>query len=60
MRVTEAFAIPDLDKAIKWHCKYARQNGIHVSPTFMIDGLVQADIGSRDTVESWAERALGG
>ncbi|MEI7714350.1 MAG: thioredoxin domain-containing protein [Rhodospirillales bacterium] len=60
VRVTEAFAIPDLDKAIKWHCKYARQNGIHVSPTFMIDGLVQADIGSRDTLESWAERALGG
>ena len=60
VRVTEAFAIPDLDKAVKWHCKYARQNGIHVSPTFMIDGLVQADIGSRDTIESWAERALGG
>ena len=41
VKLAEAFAIPDLDREIKWHCKYARQNGIHVSPTFMIDGLVQ-------------------
>lgn len=27
----EAFAIPDFDREIKWHRKYARQNGIHVS-----------------------------
>lgn len=54
--VKEAFAISDLDKEIKWHCKYARQNGIHVSPTFMIDGLVQADMSSGDEVESWVKR----
>ncbi|MCX5579760.1 DsbA family protein [Kaistia terrae] len=52
----EAFAIPDLDREIKWHCKYARQNGIHVSPTFMIDGLVQPDLSSGDAVEAWASR----
>lgn len=55
-----AFAIPDLDREIKWHCKYARQNGIHVSPTFMIDGLVQADISSGDAVADWAARLLKG
>ena len=58
VKVTEAFAIPDLDREIKWHCKYARQNGIHVSPTFMIDGLVQADISSGDAVADWASRLL--
>ncbi len=52
----EAFAIPDLDREIKWHCKYARQNGIHVSPTFMIDGLVQADMSSGDDVEAWVRK----
>ena len=52
----KAFAIPDLDREIKWHCRYARQNGIHVSPTFMIDGLVQSDLGSGDAVSKWAER----
>lgn len=58
VELADAFAIPDLDREIKWHCRYARQNGIHVSPTFMIDGLVQADIGSGDAVEDWAARLL--
>ena len=26
VKLAEAFAIPDLDREIKWHCKYARQN----------------------------------
>jgi hypothetical protein len=54
-----AFAIPDLDREVKWHCKYARQNGIHVSPSFMIDGLVQADMSSGDAVEAWVTRLRG-
>jgi len=56
LELAEAFAIPDLDKEIKWHCKYARQNGIHVSPTFMIDGLVRADMGSGDPVADWVAK----
>ena len=58
VQLAEAFAIPDLDREIKWHCKYARQNGIHVSPTFMIDGLVQPDISSGDAVADWAAKLL--
>jgi protein-disulfide isomerase len=58
VKLAEAFAIPDLDREIKWHCKYARQNGIHVSPTFMIDGLVQADMSSGDTIADWAAHLL--
>ena len=58
VKLRGAFAIPDLDREIKWHCKYARQNGIHVSPTFMIDGLVQADMSSGDTVSDWESRLL--
>ena len=54
--LAEAFAIPDLDREIKAHCRYARQNGIHVSPTFMVDGLVQADISSGDSVADWVTR----
>ncbi|WP_267552776.1 thioredoxin domain-containing protein [Rhizobium rhizogenes] len=56
IQLKEAFSIPDLDREIKWHCKYARQNGIHVSPTFMIDGLVQADMSSGDEVEAWVKK----
>ena len=56
LMLAAAFAIPDLDREVKWHCKYARQNGIHVSPTFMIDGLVRADMSSGDSVDDWAAR----
>jgi hypothetical protein len=59
VQLAEAFAIPDLDREIKWHCKYARQNGIHVSPTFMIDGLVQTDMSSGDPVSAWVAKLLG-
>jgi protein-disulfide isomerase len=59
VKVAEAFAIPDLDREIKFHCKYARQNGIHVSPTFMVDGMVQADMSSGDAVEDWVKRLMG-
>jgi protein-disulfide isomerase len=60
VKLAAAFDIPDLDKVLKWQCKYARQNGIHVSPTFMVDGLVQADLGSGDDVAVWAERLMAG
>ena len=59
LSLAAAFAQPALQTAVKWHAKYARQNGIHVSPTFMVDGLVQADLGSGDPVETWLARLLG-
>jgi len=58
VKLAEAFAIPDLDREIKWHCRYARQNGIHTTPTFTIDWLVQADMSSGDAVADWAPRLL--
>ena len=54
--MAEAFALPELDQEIKRHRKSARQNGIHVSPTFMIDGLVQPDMSSGDAVSDWVTR----
>ena len=56
LKLADAFAIPDLDREIKRHARYARQNGIHVSPTFMIDGLVQTDLSSGDKVSDWVSR----
>ncbi|MGE0310071.1 MAG: DsbA family protein [Lautropia sp.] len=51
--IANAFRIADLDREIKWQAKYARQNGIHTTPTFMIDGLVQPDMSSGDAVDQW-------
>src|SRR5262249_44642537 len=56
LKLADAFAIPNLDREIKRHARYARQNGIHVSPTFMIDGLVQTDLSSGDKVSDWVAR----
>ena len=58
VKLAEAFAISDLDREVKWHCRYARQNGIHVSPTFMVDGLVQTDMSSGGPVADWVARLL--
>lgn len=58
LALAPAFAIKDLDREMKWHAKYARQNGIHVSPTFMIDGLIDPKLGSGDPVADWAARVL--
>jgi protein-disulfide isomerase len=58
LQLAAAFAIPNLDREVKWHSKYARQNGIHTSPTFMIDGLVETHISSGDAVADWVSRVL--
>lgn len=54
--VREAFTDPTLDKEVKRHTRYARQNGAHVTPTFMVDGIIDPSIGSGDPVESWVEK----
>jgi hypothetical protein len=58
VKLAEAFAVPDLTSDVKWHAKYSRQNGIHVSPSFMVDGLVQPDMSSGDAVSAWVSRLL--
>ena len=52
----DAFNHTGLDKAVRWDTRYARQNGIHVSPSFMIDGIFQADMSSGDAVADWMAR----
>ncbi len=56
LELMAAFDDVELDKGTRWETKYARQNSIHVSPSFMIDGIFQADMSSGDDVTKWAER----
>lgn len=51
--VGEAFVRSEVTDLVKKHARYSRQNGIHASPTVMIDGLVNDNIGSRDSIEDW-------
>ena len=56
--VAAPFELPELEAEMKWHARYARQNGIHASPTFMVDGLVAPGMNSGDTVEAWMAALL--
>ncbi|RYE84714.1 MAG: thioredoxin [Hyphomicrobiales bacterium] len=51
-----AFDQAGLDKPMKWDARYARQNGVHFSPTFMVDGIVQPDMSSGDEVSAWVAK----
>jgi hypothetical protein len=53
LKLMKAFDNPNLDKAMKWDSRYARQNGVHFSPTFMIDSIIRPDISSGDAVVDW-------
>jgi protein-disulfide isomerase len=51
-----AFEQSALTQTVKWHARYSRQNGIHVSPSFMLDGLLVPDMSSGDEVEAWLKK----
>ncbi len=53
--LTAAFCLESVDRAIRWHARYTRQNGIHSSPSFMIGGLFEAGMSSGQTIEEWTE-----
>ncbi len=53
--VSEAFKLDSVTRAVKWHTKYARQNGVHSSPSFAINGLVNDAMGSGQSIEEWAQ-----
>lgn len=56
--LTEVYQLAEVTQAIKWHTRYVRQMGVHSSPSFVVDGLVNAEMSSGQTIEEWA-RILG-
>jgi hypothetical protein len=54
----EAFKLSSVDRALRWHTRYCRQNGVHVSPSFAVNRLINNAMSSGQTVEEWA-RELG-
>ena len=53
--LSEAFRLKSVDRAMRWHTKYSRQNGVHESPSFAIDGMLEPKMSSGQSVEEWAE-----
>ena len=52
--LSEAWTYDSVGAALRWHVRYARQNGIHSSPSFAIDRIVEPRMASGQTVEEWA------
>jgi hypothetical protein len=44
-----------VDLALRWHTKYCRQNGVHVSPTFAVNRVINNAMSSGQSVEEWSK-----
>jgi hypothetical protein len=53
--LTAAFCWKSVDRALRWHVKYCRQNGVHVSPSFAVNRILEPSMSSGQTVEEWLE-----
>lgn len=53
--LTTPFCWKSVDLALRWHVKYARQNGVHVSPSFAINRILEPSMSSGQTVEEWLD-----
>ncbi|MBE1723589.1 DsbA family protein [Bombella apis] len=53
LNLAAPFRLPGVTDAMKAHARYARQHGIHVSPTVMLDGKVDDRFQSGQSVEEW-------
>lgn len=47
------FRLKSVDRALRWHVKYARQMGVHSSPSFAINHLVEPAMSSGQSVAEW-------
>ena len=45
---------PSVGAALRWHTRYARQNGVHFSPTFAVNRIVNPNMSSGQKIEEWA------
>jgi hypothetical protein len=55
IELAEPWKNPAVGAALRWHTRYARQNGIHFSPTFAVNRIVNPNMSSGQTIEEWAK-----
>lgn len=53
--LSKAWTYPAVGEALRWHTRYARQNGVHVSPTFLVNRIVNGTMSSGQSAEEWAK-----
>lgn len=45
----------EMGQMVKWYVKFGRKNGIHVTPTVLVNGIEEGQISSGWTLEQWSE-----
>ena len=53
--LAQPFKLKSVDQALRWHTKYSRQNGVHVSPTFAVNRIINNNLSSGQMIEEWAK-----
>ncbi|MCB1500967.1 MAG: thioredoxin [Bauldia sp.] len=51
--LTDAFCWHSVDRAFRWNVRYGRQMGVHSSPSFAIDRIVEPQMSSGQPVDEW-------
>jgi hypothetical protein len=51
--LTEAFCWKSVDRALRWNVRYGRQIGVHSSPSFAIERMVEPQMSSGQSIEEW-------
>lgn len=51
--LSDAWKLKSVDRALRWHTKYSRQNGVHESPTFSVNRIINPSMSSGQTIEEW-------
>jgi hypothetical protein len=51
--LTDAFCWKTVDRALRWNVRYGRQMGVHSSPSFAIDRMVEPQMSSGQSVDEW-------
>ena len=55
MDLSAAFRWKSVGDAMRWHARYYRQNGVHTSPTFAVDRVIEPKMSSGQSIEEWTE-----
>ena len=53
--LAHAFTLDSVGRMVKWHARYCRQMGVHSSPSFAIERMLEPAMSSGQPVEEWAE-----
>jgi protein-disulfide isomerase len=53
LELRPGFERKEVTDVMKRHTRIARQNGVHMSPTFIVDGLINDKVSSGDPVGKW-------